>query len=114
MTHKKYAFLVSFLFLIGISYAQQSATYTNDLVDYQKALTLYNNKQYQAAQSMFDKVKDATNNEQLEADCTYYYANCAVRLNQINVDALIEDFVEKYPTSTKRNSAFMEDRKSVV
>lgn len=108
MTHKKYAFLVSFLFLIGISYAQQSATYTNDLVDYQKALTLYNNKQYQAAQSMFDKVKDATNNEQLEADCTYYYANCAVRLNQINADALIEDFVEKYPTSTKRNSAFMD------
>lgn len=108
MTHKKHAFLVSFLFLIGISYAQQSATYTNDLVDYQKALTLYNNKQYQAAQSMFDKVKDATNNEQLEADCTYYYANCAVRLNQINADALIEDFVEKYPTSTKRNSAFMD------
>lgn len=108
MTHKKYAFLVSFLLLIGISYAQQSATYTNDLVDYQKALTLYNNKQYQAAQSMFDKVKDATNNEQLEADCTYYYANCAVRLNQINADALIEDFVEKYPTSTKRNSAFMD------
>lgn len=108
MTHKKYAFLVSFLFLIGISYAQQSATYTNDLVDYQKALTLYNNKQYQAAQSMFDKVKDATNNEQLEADCTYYYANCAVRLNQINADALIEDFVEKYPTSTKRNSAFLD------
>lgn len=108
MIHKKFTFFVSFLMFIGYSYAQQSATYTNELVDYQKALTLYNNKQYQAAQSMFDKVKDATDNEQLEADCTYYYANCAVRLNQINADALIEDFVEKHPTSTKRNTAFMD------
>ncbi|MCK0124453.1 tetratricopeptide repeat protein [Gelidibacter sp. F2691] len=108
MAHKKIIFLVSFLLLIGSSYAQQSATYTNELVDYQKALTLYNNKQYQAAQSMFDKVKDATDNEQLEADCTYYYANCAVRLNQMNADALIEEFVEKYPTSIKRNSAFLD------
>src|SRR5690606_16983980 len=108
MLNKKLSLLLGFLLLIGHTYAQQSATYTNELVDYQKALTLYNNKQYQAAQSMFDKVKDATDNEQLQADCTYYYANCAVRLNQINADALIEDFVEKYPTSTKRNTAFMD------
>ncbi len=108
MINKKFSFLAGFLLLIGHTFAQQSATYTNELVDYQKALTLYNNKQYQAAQSMFDKVKDATDNEQLQADCTYYYANCAVRLNQINADALIEDFVEKHPTSTKRNSAFLD------
>lgn len=108
MLNKKLSLLVGFLLLIGHTYAQQSATYTNELVDYQKALTLYNNKQYQAAQSMFDKVKDATDNEQLVSDCTYYYANCAVRLNQINADALVEDFVEKYPTSTKRNTAFMD------
>ncbi|MGC1630681.1 MAG: tetratricopeptide repeat protein [Gelidibacter sp.] len=108
MINKKLSLLVGFLLLIGHTYSQQSAVYTNELVDYQKALTLYNNKQYQAAQSMFDKVKDATENQQLEADCTYYYANCAVRLNQINADALIEDFVEKYPTSTKRNSAFLD------
>ncbi len=38
--------------LLGI--AQKSAVYTNDLQDYQKALTLYNNKQYNAAQSLFD------------------------------------------------------------
>ena len=108
MTNKKFSLIVGFLLLIGSTYAQQSATYTNELVDYQKALTLYNNKQYQAAQGMFDKVKDATDNQQLEADCAYYYANCAVRLNQINADGLIEDFVEKYPTSTKRNTAYLD------
>lgn len=108
MANRTITFLVSFLLLIGSSYAQQSETYTNDQVDYQKALTLYNNKQYQAAQNMFDRVKETTDSEQLEADCAYYYANCAVRLNQLNADALIEEFVEKYPTSIKRNSAFLD------
>jgi TolA-binding protein len=108
MANKKIIILVSFILLNFFSFAQQSATYTNDLVDYQKALTLYNNKQYQAAQSLFDKIIDSTEDEQLESDCTYYYANCAVRLNQLNADSLIEDFVEKYPTSTKKNTAFMD------
>lgn len=108
MVNKKIILFISFILLNLNFYAQQSATYTNSLVDYQKALTLYNNKQYLAAQSMFDKIKDAADNEQLESDCSYYYANCAVRLNQQNADALIEDFVETYPTSTKRNTAFLD------
>lgn len=108
MAYKNLFFLIGFLWFIGTVQGQQSATYTNDLVDYQKALTLYNNKQYQAAQTIFDKVRESTDNEQMEADCDYYYANCAVRLNQINADALIEDFVQKHPTSTKRNSAFLD------
>src|SRR5690606_25889135 len=83
-------------------------TYTNELVDYQKALTLYNNKQYQAAQSLFDKIIDETDDEQLKSDAVYYYANSAVRLNQINADSLIEDFVETYPTSTKKNTAYLD------
>ncbi|GAL72655.1 hypothetical protein JCM19302_3301 [Jejuia pallidilutea] len=31
--------------------------YTNNLVDFQKALSLYNNQQYQAAQSLFAQIK---------------------------------------------------------
>ena len=108
MANKKIIILASIVLLNFFSFAQQSATYTNDLVDYQKALTLYNNNQYQAAQSLFDKIKDKTEDEQLESDCAYYYANCAVRLNQQNADALIEDFVETYPTSTKKNTAFID------
>ena len=56
MTKKSIVLLVlaiSFSFQI---LAQQSATYTSDLVDYQKALALYNNQQYRAAQSMFSSV----------------------------------------------------------
>ena len=89
-------------------FAQQSATYTSDLVDFQKALSLYNSKQYLAAQSLFDKIQDTANDEVVKSDCAYYIANCAVRLNQQNADDLIQSFVNDYPTSTKRNTAFMD------
>ena len=88
--------------------AQQSAIYTNNSVEYQKALSLYNNQQYQAAQSLFKDVKKITDEPVLKSDCTYYIANCAVRLNQLNADQLVEDFVMEYPTSTKRNTAFVD------
>lgn len=98
------------LFVLSFSglNAQQSATYTSEFVDYQKALSLYNNKQYLAAQTMFDKIADEAEDEVLISDCEYYIANCAVRLNQSNADELVLDFVENYPTSTKRNTAFID------
>lgn len=88
--------------------AQQSAVYTSNLVEYQKALSLYNNQQYQAAQTLFKDVKETTKEHTLESDCAYYIANCAVRLNQQNADQLVEDFVEEYPTSTKKNTAYVD------
>ncbi len=96
---------ISFGFQI---WAQQSAIYTSNLVEYQKALTLYNNQQYLAAQSLFRNVKKTTNEEVLMSDCDYYIANSAVRLNQQNADQLIENFVKEYPTSTKKNTAYVD------
>ncbi len=108
MTKKK--LLVFALALISnyCVFAQQSATYTSDLVEYQKALLLYNSKQYLAAQSLFDKIEDTAKDEVIKSDCAYYIANCAIRLNQQNADDLIQGFVNNYPTSTKRNTAFMD------
>ncbi len=108
MTRKK---LYIFLIAIACSFqiiAQESATYTSDIVDYQKALSLFNNQQYLAAQSLFTQIKKTAKTEVLESDCAYYIANCAVRLNQQNADQLIEDFVSDYPTSTKRNTAYID------
>ncbi|WP_100610691.1 tetratricopeptide repeat protein [Confluentibacter lentus] len=99
--------LIAFIFCYQVI-AQQSATYTNDLVDFQKALTLYNNQQYLASQSLFSTVQKTAKEDVLKSDCAYYIANCAVRLNQQNADRLVEDFVEEYPTSTKRNTAFVD------
>lgn len=104
----KRQFIIVFTAFSFLGFAQKSAVYTSDLKDYQKALTLYNNKQYKAAQSLFDDIKYNTNDAVLKSDCSYYIANCAVRLNQNNADDLIEEFVEEYPTSTKRNTAFLD------
>lgn len=108
MTCRKISFLLCFLLFASYLQAQQTAAYTSDLVDYQKALTLYNNKQFQAAQSLFEAIKDEAPNETVESDCAYYIADCAVRLNQQNADDLIQEFVDNYPTSTKRNTAFLD------
>ncbi|MBR9846244.1 MAG: tetratricopeptide repeat protein [Algicola sp.] len=108
MTFRKLSILLTFFLCSLYLQAQQSATYTSDLADYQKALTLFNNKQYQAAQSLFEAIKNDAPNETLESDCAYYIANCAVRLNQKNADDLIQEFVDNYPTSTKRNTAFLD------
>ena len=89
-------------------FSQQSAIYTSELVDYQKALSLYNSQQYLAAQSLFDVIKDNSTEDVIASDCAYYIANCAVRLNQQNADDLVRNFVNDYPTSTKRNTAYMD------
>jgi TolA-binding protein len=106
---KKCLIAIAFAILCNFPlHAQQSAAYTSDLVDFQKALSLYNSKQYLAAQSLFDQVENDATDEVLRSDCAYYIANCAVRLNQQNADDLIMKFVEDYPTSTKRNTAFID------
>ncbi len=108
MANIKKLILVTFVLLSFYTFSQQTASYTSDLVEYQKALTLYNNQQYLAAQALFDDIKFETEDEVLKSDCSYYIANSAVRLNQQNADDLIQDFVEDYPTSTKRNTAFLD------
>ena len=94
------------MFLLGAS--QETKIYTHSDKEYQDALALYNNKQYQAAQTIFEKVKSTTKDEETEANAAYYMATAAIRLNQLGADRLMEDFVERYPTSTKRNSAFID------
>ena len=101
--------LVSFFLLLTFYIsAQETAIYTSEFKDYQKALSLYNNQQFKAAQSLFEDILYETNDDVLSSDCSYYIANCAVRLNQLNADELIEAFVQDYPTSTKRNTAFLD------
>ncbi len=91
-------------------FSQQTAVYTHDLSQYNRAVSLYKDKQYQAAQIIFEKIKaeNTDDNSDIVADCAYYIANCAIRLNQSNADVLMENFVEDHPTSTKRNQAYIE------
>ena len=106
--HRIKYLLVAFILYTTASVAQQTAIYTNDLAAYNKALSLYNNNQYLASQTLFEEVKAASTYETVKGDCAYYIANAAVRLNQQGADNLMLDFVTDYPTSTKRNSAFLD------
>jgi len=108
MTLKRAFLLVVFISVSFSATCQQTAAYTHELVDFNRALELYNNEQYLAAQNLFDDVKDKTDDEKIKGDAAYYIANAAVRLNQPGADRLMENFVKRYPTSTKTNSAYLD------
>ena len=97
-------------FLAGISEVsgQQSAIYTNNLSEFDNAISLFKDKQYQSAQILFDKVKHENAAQDVQADCAYYAGICAIHLNQNNADELMEKFVADYPTSSKQNQAYIE------
>jgi len=106
MLKKKSALLLVFISTFNFLSAQKSEIYTHNQKEYQQALALYNNEQFQAAKAIFEKVKYSTKDPETEANSAYFAANAAVRLNQLGADKLMEDFVENYPTSTKRNAAY--------
>ena len=91
-----------------VVFGQRTEIYTHDLEEYNRAVQLYKDKQYQSAQILFKRIIDSDFSYEVESDCAYYIANCAIRLNQANGDVLMEEFVEKYPTSSKHNQAFTE------
>jgi tetratricopeptide (TPR) repeat protein len=88
--------------------AQQSAVYTNDLKNFNRAVELYKDKQYLSAQLLFIDVKEHNSQMEIQADCAYYNANCAIRLQQNGADKLMEDFIKNHPTSSKKNQASVE------
>ncbi|MBC7607238.1 MAG: tetratricopeptide repeat protein [Burkholderiales bacterium] len=107
---RKLSWLYILIFFVEITplSAQKSAVYTNDLAAYDRALSLYKNNQYLSAQIIFDQVNSETKNTEIQADCAYYSANCAIRLNQSGADEMMENFVRDYPTSPKQNQAYIE------
>ncbi|MCL6265102.1 tetratricopeptide repeat protein [Flagellimonas myxillae] len=108
MSRKNFLLVPIFLGTISILFAQETEIYSHDNKAFQDALALYNDQQYQAAQTIFEKVKASTTDGEIEANSAYYSANAAIRLNQRGADKMMEDFVARYPTSTKRNSAFLD------
>ncbi|WP_420320086.1 tetratricopeptide repeat protein [Flagellimonas sp.] len=108
MSRKNLLLIPFFLGYIHLSTAQETKIFSHENKEFQDALALYNNQQYQAAQTIFEKVRASTKDYETEANSAYYAANAAIRLNQRGADKMMEEFVERYPTSTKRNSAFLD------
>ena len=109
MNYKKVVQTIIMLIITISLSAQKSEIYTNNLKEYNHAIELYKNKAYVASQQKFEEIKNNFDNlSELKANCDYYIANAAIRLGQQNADELMQNFVDKYPTSTKRNGAFLD------
>lgn len=91
------------------SIAQKSDIYTNQLKTYNHAIELYNNRDFVAARHLFNQVKtDFSNDSEHKANCEYYAAFSTIQLGEREGDEQMREFVERYPTSTKQNTAFLE------
>ncbi|MGI9532010.1 tetratricopeptide repeat protein [Lutimonas sp.] len=102
-------FILFTLFSVFQVNGQKSVIYTHELVEFNHAMQLYSNKDYVASQLIFEKIKNTFDEaSELKARSYYYEAFCAIRLKQKNADDLMNTFFEKFPTSTKRNTAFLE------
>lgn len=109
MRNFKIFLIVSFVLLSSLVFAQKSTIYTNDMVDFNHAIALYQNRDYVAAQQLFQKIRDQfEDNTENKATIDYYIAFAALRLGDRNGDTMMNDFVDNYPTSIKKNDAFRE------
>ncbi|HLW15582.1 MAG TPA: hypothetical protein VKX30_08810, partial [Flavobacteriaceae bacterium] len=85
--------LVTLYFVLlfsAIAFGQHTEELNSDISRYQDAVELFDKNQYQAAQMRFKSLKETTDNQTIEADCAYYIAYSAVRLQQPNADRLME------------------------
>ena len=88
--------------------AQKSTIYNSNLKDFETAVSLYNAGQYASAKIVLDRVLSNSDYQEIQADCLYYTALCAIRERQPNAGSWMERFVSNYPTSTKKNQGYVE------
>ncbi len=110
MKHHYNWLLALFLIFSVSSFAQKTDIYTNPLKEYNHAIALYNNRDFVAAKHLFNKLKGQfEDSSERKANCAYYEAFSAIQIGgDVDGDRMMRDFVERYPTSTKQNTAFLE------
>lgn len=107
MKYKKILLLGS-LALSSVAFAQRTQEYTAQSVQFQKALSLYHQKQYKSAQHFFQKELQNSDNEEFKQKCKYYIASSAIHLGQEGADAQMEQFLKNYPASPYSVNANLE------
>lgn len=108
MRNLKLYLLLNSLVITSVTTAQQSSVYTHQFSEFDRAEALYNDRQFLAAQLLFDQISQQTKDLELRADCAFYSASSALHLNQGNAANLAQDFIANYPTSTKLNQLYTE------
>ena len=109
MKHNNRWFLLLFLFFSTALVAQKSEIHLDPLKAYNHAISLYNNRDFVASKYLFTELKNEfEDSSERKANCEYYAAFCAIQLGDQRGDQMMRDFVERYPTSIKQNTAFIE------
>ncbi len=99
--------LLFFSINTGQLHGQQSEIDINLHANFNRAVKLFNSKSYAAAQKYFVKVSENVKNRTtLKADADYYDAICEIRLNKIDADKKVLNFVDNYPNSNKKDKAY--------
>ena len=88
--------------------AQESSFYKSEVSDYQQAIELYDQANFQAAKTKFSQLSEVSTKEQLLGNSQFYIASSALKLNEATAAQQMESFVRNFPTSNKRNKAFYE------
>ena len=108
MRKRNNLFYLALAFTSLQGFAQQSVIYTHSDAKFDKAVSLYREQQYAVAQILFDEVRTNNTDNEMQADCAYYIANCAIRLGQDGAEEKINKFIADYPTSAKQAQAYVE------
>ncbi|SDG57730.1 tetratricopeptide repeat protein [Psychroflexus sediminis] len=101
-------FFVLILFALTSAQAQQTEKFVDVLGEYQEALHLYEQNQFDASSRAFREIYSELNSDKLKSDADYYLAKCAIELGQPQADEMMETFIERHPTSLKTNKAYLE------
>ena len=90
MNFKKNILICCFSLVYATAFSQKTAIYTHELKNYNHAIELYKDNSYLASQQLFNQIRGGFDNTtELRANCVYYIANCAIRLNQRGADDLM-------------------------
>ena len=89
------------------SSAQRSAFYADPDVLYKQGVELFDKQQYANAQKDFVECARISKSALLRMDAKYYAAACGIELFNKDSEWLMRDFIEKNPSSTKINNAYL-------
>ncbi len=107
MNHKLLILILGFFSLTNF-YGQASDQYYNPDTKFVKAVNLYNDKEYKAAEYEFEKLKKTVKNRQLLGDVYFYLASIAVRTGAENAGELLQYFTQHFPTHPKRTVVYFD------
>lgn len=101
-------FLLYLLFAATISsFSQKTVADSNSLAKFNETLKLYSDKAYAEAQTSFKVFKNNPKSTIItKSNAAYYDAMCSIKLNEVDADKKVLNFVKEYPNSNKKNLAF--------